>query len=56
MGQDLILDLDGEVIERLKRRASAQSNSLEQFLHEVLIETARISHPPAEECENPDSP
>ncbi len=41
MGQVIIRNLDDRVIERLKARAAAQRNSLEQSLRELLIEAAK---------------
>ena len=44
MGQVLIRNIDDDVLERLKRRAAAESKSLEQCLREVLAVAARPSH------------
>jgi plasmid stability protein len=41
MGQDIILDIDDDVLERLERRAAAARKSLEDFLCEALTEAAQ---------------
>jgi plasmid stability protein len=43
MGQVLIRNVDDNVLERLKQRATAQRKSLEQSLREALAEIARPS-------------
>ena len=40
MGQVIIRNLDDHVVANLKRMAAREDNSLEQFLREVLSETA----------------
>ena len=52
MGQDVVLDIDDEVLERLEQRAAAAQKSLEQFLREALTEVAKSS---LEEAEGQDA-
>ena len=41
MAQVMVRNIDDEVIERLRRRAAAREQALEQTLREILIEAAR---------------
>jgi len=40
MGQDVVLDIDDKVLERVERRAAAAQKSLEEFLRDALTEAA----------------
>jgi antitoxin FitA len=44
MAQVVIRNIDDDVVERLKARAAAEKNSLEQKLREVLTAAAGPSH------------
>jgi plasmid stability protein len=48
MGQDVIIDLDDEVIERWKRKAQVNGRSLEEELREIItISSHRAVKPPS---------